>query len=76
MIATAPKPERRVSANGRPESLENGDCLTAPEFLRRYEAMPEVKKAELIEGIVYLGSPVRYSLHGRPDALMQMWLSH
>ena len=76
MIATAPKPERRVSANGRLEPLENGDCLTAPEFLRGCEAMPEVKKAELIEGIVYLGSPVRYSLHGRPDALMQMWLSH
>jgi hypothetical protein len=39
--------------------LENGDHLSAAEFLRRYEAMPEVKKAGLINGIVYMGSPVR-----------------
>ena len=38
--------------------------------------MPQVKKAELVEGIVYMGSPVRYQLHGRPEALVQLWLSH
>ncbi len=31
-------------------SLENGDRLTRAEFERRYEAMPDVKKAELING--------------------------
>ncbi len=60
---------------GKPPPLQNGDHLTAPEFLRRYEAMPEVKKAELIEGIVYMGSPVRYASHGRPDALVHGWLA-
>jgi hypothetical protein len=30
--------------------LENGDKLTRAEFERRYEAMPQVKKAELKEG--------------------------
>lgn len=44
--------------------LENGDRLTRPEFERRYAAMPQVKKAELIEGIVYLPSPVRVRQHG------------
>jgi Uma2 family endonuclease len=45
------------------------------EFLRRYEAMPEVKKAELIEGEVYLmASPVRIDQHGIPDHIVQMWL--
>jgi hypothetical protein len=39
--------------------FENGDRLTRAEFERRYEAMPRVKKAELIEGVVYLGPPVR-----------------
>ena len=48
--------------------LENGDRLTRPEFERRYEAMPHLKKAELIEGVVYVGSPVRYTQHGKPDA--------
>jgi Uma2 family endonuclease len=39
-------------------ALENGDRLTMREFERRYEAMPELKKAELIEGVVFLASPV------------------
>ncbi len=34
--------------------LENGDKLTRYEFERRYNAMPNLKKAELIEGIVYI----------------------
>jgi len=64
----------RARRNGRLEPLENGERLTAPEFMRRYEAMPEVKKAELIEGIVYMPSPVRYAAHSVPDALIQFWL--
>ena len=48
--------------------LENGDCLTRAEFERRYEAMPHLKKAELIEGVVYMPSPVRHSQHGSPHA--------
>lgn len=54
--------------------LENGDRLTRPEFERRYAAMPQVKKAELIEGIVYMPSPVRVRQHGRPHALVMSWL--
>ena len=46
--------------------LENGDRLTRHEFERRYTAMPEVKKVELIEGKVYMASPVRQVNHGRP----------
>ncbi len=57
-----------------PPPLENGERLRSGEFLRRYEAMPEVKKAELVEGKVYMGSPVRADLHGKPDALIQTWL--
>lgn len=53
--------------------LENGDRLTRAEFERRYEAMPHVKKAELIDGVVYMPSPVRVS-HGRPHAWMMLWL--
>ncbi len=47
--------------------LENGDRLTRAEFERRYEAMPHLKKAEIIEGVVYVGSPVQYTQHGRQD---------
>jgi Uma2 family endonuclease len=38
--------------------LHNGDRLKQPEFHRRYEAMPEGVKAELIGGVVYMSSPV------------------
>jgi len=66
--AAAQPPQRR---NRRIPPLENGDHLTATEFLRRYEAMPEVKKAELINGIVHMASPLRADQHGDPDFLMQ-----
>jgi Uma2 family endonuclease len=54
--------------------LEAGDQLTRPEFERRYDAMPELKKAELIEGEVYMPSPVRLHQHGRPHADFIGWL--
>ncbi|MEE8305019.1 MAG: Uma2 family endonuclease [Candidatus Tectomicrobia bacterium] len=55
-------------------SLENGDRLTRPEFERRYQAMPQLNKAELIEGIVYVPSPVRSTSHAKPHGLIITWL--
>jgi len=54
--------------------LENGDRLTRSEFERRYTAMSQLKKAELIEGVVYMGSPVRATSHGEPHAHIIGWL--
>jgi Uma2 family endonuclease len=54
--------------------LENGDRLTREEFERRYEAMPHVTKAELIEGVVYVPSPVRHRQHGQPHIALSGWL--
>jgi Uma2 family endonuclease len=54
--------------------LEAGDQLTRHEFERRYEAMPELKKAELIEGEVYMPSPVRWNHHAGPHADFIGWL--
>jgi Uma2 family endonuclease len=56
--------------------LENGDRLTRAEFERRYDAMPELKKAELIEGVVYMGSPVSHKHHSRPHFHLIGWLAH
>jgi len=55
--------------------LENGDRLTRYEFERRYEAMPHLKKAELIDGVVYMGSPVRFERHGKPHSYAIGWLA-
>jgi Uma2 family endonuclease len=54
--------------------LENGDLLTRTEFERRYIAMPKLKKAELIEGIVYMASPLRFEPHAEPHADLMGWL--
>lgn len=54
--------------------LENGDRLTRAEFERRYEAMTGLKKAELVEGVVYVPSPVRYTQHGHPSSDVEIWL--
>ncbi len=56
--------------------LENGDRLTRDEFESRYEAMPHLKKAELIEGVVYMPSPVRQGRHSRPHMHLCNWLGH
>ncbi|NEQ32214.1 MAG: Uma2 family endonuclease [Leptolyngbya sp. SIO4C5] len=54
--------------------LENGDHLTRTEFEHRYAEMPELKKAELIEGIVFMAAALRANSHGNPHALMMAWL--
>lgn len=70
-VAHSPRP---VPKNTIP-LLHNGDRLTRGEFERRYEAMPQVNKAELVEGIVYMPSPVRVC-HGQPHAILTSWLGY
>ncbi|MBP7961692.1 MAG: Uma2 family endonuclease [Caldilineaceae bacterium] len=70
---------RQVAGRGDPTeaailALTPGDRLTRYEFERRYDAMPDLKKAELIEGVVYMPSPVRYDVHGQPHAQIMGWL--
>lgn len=55
--------------------LESGDRLSRSEFERRYEAMPHINKAELIEGVVYMPSPVHFATHGQPHAHVIGWLT-
>ena len=53
--------------------LENGDRLTRAEFERRYNAMPENVRAELVEGVVVMASPVRFNTHGARHAELIFW---
>jgi Uma2 family endonuclease len=68
------KPVVLANPNGDIPPLESGDRMTRAEFMRRYRAMPELKKAELIEGVVYVPSPVRQKHHGRPHSHLIGWL--
>ncbi|MBA3272779.1 MAG: Uma2 family endonuclease [Chthoniobacterales bacterium] len=73
----SPKPKHEPITDRRLiPPLESGDRLTRAEFERRYSAMPQIKKAELIEGIVYMPSPVRLKHHGQPHARLTGWLIH
>jgi len=63
-----------VSRGTRLPPLENGDQLSRDEFERRYSAMPAHVKAELIEGVVYMASPVRIDDHAIPDSELIGWL--
>ena len=54
--------------------MQSGDRLSRAEFERRYAAATDVKKAELIEGIVYLASPLRHRQHGKPHSRVITWL--
>lgn len=56
--------------------LENGDRLSRAEFERRYAAMPETCKAELIEGIVCMSAAaLRFKSHGQPHSFLNAWLA-
>ena len=65
--------QRRRGADVPP--LVNGDHLKQPEFHRRYEAMPEDFRAELIGGTVYVASPMR-NPHGRHTILLAALLGN
>jgi len=54
--------------------LNPGDKLTRVEFHLRYQAHPEIKKAELIEGVVYMPSPLRFEQHSHPHAAFMGWI--
>jgi Uma2 family endonuclease len=62
-------------SNGVP-LLQEGDHLTVDEFLRRYDAMPHIKKAELIEGVVHMPSPVRIEVHAEQQLDLMTWLGY
>ncbi len=69
-LATAPTPKERLVT----PLLHNGDCMKANEFEARYTAMPYLKKAELLQGVVYMASPVSLLYHGQPHSEVVGWL--
>ena len=63
-------------AMARPQEtppLAPGDHLSRAEFERRYAAHPDIKKAELIEGVVFMPSPVRFDRHAAPHLALAAW---
>src|SRR4051812_33556864 len=55
--------------------LQPGDRLTRAEFERRFDATPNLKRAELIEGVVYMPPPVSADSHGEPHVDLSHWIA-
>jgi Uma2 family endonuclease len=70
-VATAPRPSELDTA--ALPSLREGERLTQPEFHARYLAMPEDARAELINGVVSMASPLSQT-HVSSDAIALRWL--
>jgi Uma2 family endonuclease len=68
----APQP---IPAHDTIPPLVEGDQLTRDEFERRYDAMPNLKKAELIEGVVHMASAVRFERHGWRSRHLSGWFA-
>jgi len=60
-------------ASTKPRPLHSGDRLTRAEFHRRYLASPASTRAELVEGVVYVSSPVS-PRHSEPHGRVVVWL--
>jgi Uma2 family endonuclease len=72
-IAAGDRAARLTDQDGLPP-LQAGDRLTRVAFEQMYAASPHIKKAELIEGIVYMPSPTRFDLHASPHGALVTWL--
>ena len=58
-----------------PRTLVEGQRLDQPTFHALYEAMPPGTRAELIDGVVYMPSPVGLA-HGRAQVPVIVWLDY
>jgi Uma2 family endonuclease len=74
MVNTSPQHPTPSDLPSYIPPLESGDRLISPEFERRYNTMPNIKKAELIEGVVYVASPLRFEPHAEPHGNLMGWL--
>lgn len=70
-IATGATPPSTV----RPPGLETGERVTVEEFMRRWEELPDLKNAELIDGVVHVLSPAGLE-HGSLSSRTISWLGY
>ncbi len=70
MTPTSARPETKPTT----PPLEEGQHLSRDEFERRYDATPNIWKAELIEGVVHMPPPVSFEGHSSPHFDLITWL--
>jgi Uma2 family endonuclease len=65
----------RMTMSAMPKKLVEGQRLDQPTFHALYEAMPPGIRAELIDGVVFMPSPVGLE-HGEAQVPVIVWLSY
>jgi Uma2 family endonuclease len=65
----------RTTMRAAPSVLVEGQRLDQPTFHALYEAMPPGTRAELIDGVVYMASPVGLK-HGEAQVPVIVWLDY
>lgn len=55
--------------------LVTGQRMTVEEFRRRWDELPGLKNAELVDGVVYVPSPASLD-HGNLDLRIALWLGY
>jgi Uma2 family endonuclease len=75
-MSTATTKPTRAAKTAKVPPLKAGQRLSRAEFYRRWEAMPDLKHAERIEGVVYMQAAIRAVDHGHPHGQLIMWLYH
>ncbi len=55
--------------------LENGAVMAREEFHRLYAFRPELHRIELVEGVVYMPSPIKVEGYADAQALLMEWLA-
>jgi Putative restriction endonuclease len=63
----------RMTKIAVPDTLVDGQRLDQPTFHTIYQAMPAGTRAELIDGVVHMPSPMGRA-HGRAQLPVNMWL--
>ncbi|MFT3878951.1 MAG: Uma2 family endonuclease [Gemmatales bacterium] len=71
---TSAKRSTQPIRNGKLPLLYDGQRLDRETFHRLYEASPELKRVQLIEGIVHMPSPMRFVQHANPQTCINGWL--
>ena len=53
--------------------IESGMRMEGEEFERLYDLHPEIARAELIDGVVYVTAAMRHDQHGVPNSILSTW---
>ncbi len=74
-LRTIDQPGPSTAPSPPPPRLDSGDRMDSDTFLAIYEQMPEGFRAQLVQGVVLVASPMTAD-HGGPNSDASLWLGY